>query len=255
MLAEPRIPDRCFRPMSKITPTRSNDVRKAWDDRARGDWKRYIWAEASDSEESFRASGERDYRKYVRGFLSALGIDPKDQAALEIGAGAGRVSEFLARDFRRLIAVDASREMLRIGRKRVGANNALWLCNDGRSLKAVTDSSVDFVFSHSVFQQFPDLETVTDYIREAGRVLRAGGWFVFQVMNQPHLSYGAWKVTLIVSHRFRVPRIRIYRADALEACPIRIGVLRKACKESGLEVYRLLHRFTQNTWIWARKSA
>lgn len=232
----------------------SNEVRKQWDERARGDWKRHIWAEASDSEESFRASGERDYRKYVQGFLSAQETDPQKLIALEIGAGAGRMSEFLCRNFRELVAVDVSAEMLRIGRSRVGAENVLWLCNDGGSLNAIADASVDFVFSYSVFQHIPNAGRVAAYVREAARVLKAGGWFVFQVMNQPHLTFGPWKATVVVSHRLRVPHVRIYRSGEFEACPIRIGILRKACKESGLEVLRLLHRFTQNTWIWARKT-
>ena len=230
------------------------DLRKEWAHRARGNWRHSVWAEASSSEEAFRASGERDYGRYVRKFLSALGIDPANQVALEIGCGAGRVSEFLSRDFRGLVAVDVSKEMLLIGRKRVEAKNTLWLCNDGTNLNAISDASVDFVFSHSVFQHISTAGAVANYVKEAARVLRASGWFVFQVMNQPHLPAGAWRATLIVSHRFRIPRIRIYRADVLEACPIRMGILRKACADSDLEIFRILHRFTQNTWIWARKA-
>jgi SAM-dependent methyltransferase len=231
------------------------DFRKEWDHRAHENWRQFVWAEASASEEIFRNSGERDYERFVRRFLSAIRMDPAKQVALEIGCGAGRVSEFLSRDFRGLVAVDVSREMLNIGRKRVDAENVLWLCNDGKSLKAVSDASVDFVFSYGVFQQFPDAGRVADYVRETARVLKPGGWFVFQVMNQPHLSVGRLVATLIFSHRLHVPRIRIYWLGALEACPIRLGAIRKACADSGLELFRVLHRWTQNTWIWARKTA
>ena len=241
--------------MAKKPPTASQDVRKAWDHRAQGDWRRYLWAEASDSEESFRAAGERDYRKHVQEFLAALGLDPHELTALEIGAGAGRVSEFLCRNFRGLVAVDISRAMMSIGRKRFEAENILWLCNDGKDLGAMASASVDFIFSHVVFQHIPDAGRAAAYVREAGRVLKPGGWLVFQAMNQPHLRLGPWTLALIVSQRFHLPRVRIYWTDPLEACPVRIGVLRKACRESGLEVDRILHRFTQNTWIWARKAA
>ena len=230
-------------------------MREEWNDRAQRNWRRAIWAEASDSEESFRASGARDYRKYVEPFLSLQGIDPSGLTALEIGAGVGRVSEFLCQNFRALVAVDISKAMLSIGRKRFKAENMLWLCNDGRTLKAVADASVDFVFSYGVFQQFPDPATTTGYLKEAGRVLKAGGWCVFQVMNQPHISIRRWRLALIISHRFRLPRIRIYRVGVFEACPIRMGILRKACKQSGLEVRFIRHRFTRNTWVWARKVA
>jgi ubiquinone/menaquinone biosynthesis C-methylase UbiE len=231
------------------------DVSKEWDKRAHGDYRWSIWAEASESEEAFRASGERDYKRYVQSFLSSQGLDPARLVALEIGAGVGRMSEFVSRHFRAVLAVDPSREMLRIGRKRVGRPNVLWLCNDGKDLRAVADASVDFIFSLSVFQHIPRAEDVARYIEEAARVLRPGGWLVFQVMNQPHLSLGSWSMSLIVSHRFRVPRVRVHRRHVLEVCPIRIGPLRQACRESGLELARILHRMTQNTWIWARKAA
>lgn len=228
-------------------------MRKEWDSCAHGQWRHYIWAEAADSEESFRASGERDYNKYVSTFLSELQIDPSKLLALEIGCGAGRVSEFFSQDFRGLVALDVSREMLKIGQRRVPAKNVLWLCNDGTSLRPIADSSVDFIFSLSVFQQIPDDATIADYVEEAGRILKPDGWFVFQVMNHPHLSFGPWRAAFFISHKFHIPRCRIYKPDALDAGPIRIGIIRKSCENSGLELMRVLHRFTQNTWVWARK--
>jgi len=230
-----------------------NAMREEWDDCAHGQWRYYIWAEAADSEESFRTSGERDYHRYVAGFLAALHLDPAGGVALEIGCGPGRLSEFFARDFHGLIALDVSREMLKIGRKRVPADNVLWLCNDGLSLSPIADKSVDFIFTLSVFQQIPDAATIACYVKEAGRVLKPGGWFIFQVMNHPHLSLGSWTVSLFLSRRFHVPRLRVYKPDALDAGPVRLGIIRKACAGSGLEVSRVLQRWTQNTWVWARK--
>ena len=229
------------------------EMREGWNDCAHGPWRYYIWAEAADSEESFRASGARDYKRYVAGFLPALHLDPAKRVALEIGCGPGRVSEFFARDFHALIALDVSREMLKIGRKRVPADNVLWLCNDGLSTVPIADNSVDFIFSLSVFQQIPDAATIAGYVKEAGRVLKPEGWFIFQVMNHPHLAAGSWTASLFLSRRFHVPRFRVYKPDVLDAGPIRMGIIRRACAESGLEVARVLHRWTQNTWIWARK--
>ncbi|MGA8185148.1 MAG: class I SAM-dependent methyltransferase [Terriglobia bacterium] len=241
---------------SRSTTDKQNlkkEMREGWDREARGNWRRSIWAEASDTEESFRASGDRDYKRYVGRFLSTLQIDPAEMVALEIGCGVGRVSEFLARDFFRLVALDISRQMLKIGRQRVTANNILWLCNDGISLGPVADHSVDFIFSFGVFQQIPDEAAIAGYVAEAGRTLKAGGWFVFQVMNQPHLSVGPWTASLFVSSSYHVPRVRIYKRAVLDACPIRMRIILKSCKNSGLEVVLVLHRFTQNTWIWAQK--
>jgi len=229
------------------------EMREGWDGGARGNWRRIIWAEASDSEDTFRASGERDYKKYVGGFLSALEIDPAEMVALEIGCGVGRVSDFLGHDFYRLVAVDVSREMLKIARQRVMAKDILWLCNDGISLGPIADHSVDFIFSFAVFQHIPDAASLAYYLEEAGRVLKPGGWFVFQVMNQPHVSVGPWTVSLFVSSRYHFPRLRIYKRHVLDASPIRMGTILRSCRNSGLEVVRILHRFTQNTWVWAQK--
>lgn len=231
------------------------EMREEWDNCAHGQWRHYIWAEAADSEKSFRASGERDYKSYVGKFLSDLQIDPAKLIALEIGCGAGRVAEFLARDFHGLVALDVSREMLKIGRERVVRDNVLWLCNDGTSLRPIADKAVDLIFSLGVFQQIPDAATIGGYVEEAARILKPGGWFVFQVMNHPHLSIGPWTASLFVSSRLHVPRFRIYKPDVLDACPIRMGIVCKTCGNSGLEVVRVLHRFTQNTWIWARKTS
>jgi SAM-dependent methyltransferase len=238
---------------AKLKQQLIKEMRENWDVRARGQWRRSVWAEAGDSEESFRASGERDYRRYVGKFLSSVQVDHAKLVALEIGCGGGRISEFIARDFRGLLALDVSREMLKIARNRVPADNVVWLCNDGMSLNAIGDNSVDFIFSLGVFQQIPDAATVAGYIEEAGRSLKPRGWFVFQVMNHPHLSAGRWTASLFVSARFHVPRVRIYKPDVLDACPIRMGMVLRTCENSGLQVVRIFHRYTQNTWIWARK--
>lgn len=224
-----------------------------WNECAHRNWRHYLWAESAESEESFRASGERDYKRFAGNFLSEREIDPTNMVALEIGCGAGRVSEFLARNFHGLVALDISKEMLKIARERVSADNVLWLNNDGTGLEPIADNSVDFIFSLGVFQQIPDAATVAGYVEEAGRVLASGGWFVFQVMNQPHFSLGLWKISFFVSRRFHVPRFRVYKPGALDADPIRIEIVRRSCASTGLDVVRILHRFTQNTWIWAHK--
>jgi hypothetical protein len=67
------------------------------------------------------------------------------------------------------------------------------------------------------------------------------------------LSIGRWTASLFISARFHVPRVRIYKPDALDARPFKMGMVIRACENSGLEVVRIFHRHTQNTWVWARK--
>jgi SAM-dependent methyltransferase len=253
-------PSRYTEPMSKARSTDNmedlkQEMRQGWDGCAHGNWMHYVWREAGNSEERFRASGERDYKRYVGEFLAAVGAEPAKLAALEIGCGPGRMSEFFARDFRGLIAVDVSRELLKIGRKRVPASNVLWLCNDGTNLASVADDSVDFVFSLGVLECIRMGEVVGDYIQEAGRVLKPGGWLVFHVKNHPHLRLGAWMVALYISPRFHVPRLRVYKPGALDPQPIRIEVLRRSCAAAGLKAVRVAGRYTREMWVWVRKKS
>ena len=60
-----------------------------------------------------------------------------------------------------------------------------WLHGDGQGLGVLDDRSVDGCFSHVVFQHIPDPAITLNYVREMGRVLRPGGWALFQVSTDP----------------------------------------------------------------------
>jgi phospholipid N-methyltransferase len=65
---------------------------------------------------------------------------------------------------------------------------------DGKSLSETETASVDLVQAHKVFPGLPTLMTLS-YLREMARVVREGGWIVFDIMTEqcfdaPHLQ--AW---------------------------------------------------------------
>ncbi len=225
-----------------------------WDARARGDWRYFVAAHACSSEEAFRASGEHDYERFVRPLLRETGIEPSRLSVMEIGCGAGRMTEFFARDFRRVVAVDASRGMLALARRRVPAGNVLWVCSDGTSLSGIADQAVDFVFSYKVLQHILQIEVVENYVREASRVTKAGGWVKFQVMNHPHIALGSRMMTFFVSRRFHVPRFRIYTPNSFDAVPVSLHRILQICRASSFSVERVSGRLTQNAWVSCRKA-
>ncbi|HRX84626.1 MAG TPA: class I SAM-dependent methyltransferase [Phycisphaerae bacterium] len=96
---------------------------------------------------------------------------------LEIGCGIGRLIKALAPRCRSVTGVDLSERMAAWSREYLAdAPNAQVLVNDGRSLAAFADASVDFVYSHLAFQHITLFEVVDDYLAEIRRVLRPGGW-------------------------------------------------------------------------------
>lgn len=133
----------------------------------------------------FWSAGERDLQNILDIF--GLSVDAAD-VVLDIGCGVGRLTRVLAARAASVIALDVSEEMLdRARQHNPQLANVTWLLGDGTTLDGVGTGSVDLVVSHVVFQHIPDPQITLGYVREIGRVLRSGGWAVFQVSNDPQV--------------------------------------------------------------------
>jgi SAM-dependent methyltransferase len=88
---------------------------------------------------------------------------------------------------------------------------------NGVDLSAYPDASFDFVFSYIVFQHIPDVNVTLKYIREAGRVLRPGGSFYFQVNTLPPV--GTLRATLGRLKRTLLGSTRSQRSEAVTTGP------------------------------------
>ena len=125
------------------------------------------------TEEQFRESGKKDYEKLV------LNDDmiPKHSVIIDLGCGIGRLSEFMAKDFRKVYGVDISGEMIKQGRVRLrNAPNIEFIESDGDNIPLL-DNSIDVVFSYLVFQHIKDRDMVSNNFAEVYRVLRSRGIF------------------------------------------------------------------------------
>lgn len=115
----------------------------------------------------------------IRAFLPAAHI-------LEIGPGLGLWTSYLRRFCKRMTLVDLVPTCIDGCRKKFGRWGMTYHVNDGRSLAAVKDGSVDLVFSwHSLVHC--QHEVMRAYVGQLARKLRPGGVGLLQ-----HSNYGAY---------------------------------------------------------------
>lgn len=176
----------------------ADTMRQDWDERARQDAFLYIASWRSDwNEDTFFASGENDFERLVSPTLMRLGVTPAAGKIAELGCGAGRMTRTFAKRFHSVVAIDISPEMQSRGKAYLhDFSNIEWVLTDGNSLAGVASAHVDFVFSYLVLQHFPSKELVAKTIDEMMRILRQGGYFLFQFngSSQPTMN---WKGRLI----------------------------------------------------------
>jgi SAM-dependent methyltransferase len=107
---------------------------------------------------------------------------------IEIGCGPGRITRALSGRARSVRAFDVSEEMIARARElNPHLENVEFILGDGVSLAPAADESADVVHSDLVFQHIPDPEITLGYVRDMGRVLRHGGFAMFQFSNAPEI--------------------------------------------------------------------
>src|SRR3954452_9422376 len=215
----------------KLRGVAATDAERFWDERARehalffvDNRLDYRGADA----ESFWAGGV----EALDGMLGAVdvAVGPED-VVVDIGCGVGRLTRVLAGRARRVVAVDVSAEMLARARAlSPGLANVEWGHGDGRGLTGIGDGSVDGCLSHVVFQHIPDPAVTLGYVREIGRVLRPGGWALFQVSTDPSVHRPPGRLASLVRRR----RERAWWGSAVDP-----RALRTAARDGGLEIVRL----------------
>jgi SAM-dependent methyltransferase len=112
--------------------------------------------------------------------LDGIRIGP-DAEVLEIGCGVGRLLVPFSERVARAHGVDISEVMIQKSKDYVSTRANLETSVTDGTLSAFADASFDFVFSFIVFQHIPERAPIRTYVEEAGRVLRPGGLFRFQV--------------------------------------------------------------------------
>lgn len=200
--------------------------------------------------EGFRLRGEQDLERA----LALTGYVLRgDERVLELGCGAGRMTNAIADRSGSVVGVDISEGMLDLARDALAGRRAVHLVQtDGLSLAALADDRFDVVICNAVYQHLPSVEVVAGYTREIARILRPGGTALVSLQKWTFSPYrwaraaAAW----VLDYRgFR--RLGVYSRTFLG---VRLDErkTRRLFADAGLsvEVYRPFA--DQRAWVKAR---
>ena len=137
---------------------------------------------APDADEFWRSGEEA-----LTSTLDAVGASfAGTERVLEIGCGIGRMTRAIAGRVDHVVGLDVSPAMVERARSALAdVGNVELMVGSGADLAGLPDAAFDAVYSFIVFQHIPDPATTCAYVTEIGRVLRPGGWTVFQVSEEP----------------------------------------------------------------------
>ncbi len=113
-------------------------------------------------------------RPAMMAVLSGVGLE--DKRVLEIGCGAGVLTEWMIEQRAEVTAFDVSAEMLKLARERVGERARILAHDLHKPLYFASGASFDLVVASLVFHYLRDWRAVLDELR---RVLVPGGRVVF----------------------------------------------------------------------------
>jgi predicted dehydrogenase/ubiquinone/menaquinone biosynthesis C-methylase UbiE len=131
--------------------------------------------------QEFHLAGIRFVNQMTDRFKDYGEVELSYASILEIGCGVGRFVKPLACHFKQVVGVDISTEMINVAKENcVCLPNVSFALTDGTSLKEFDDNSFDYCVSAGVFQHITHIEVIVSYIKEAIRILRPGGLFLFQ---------------------------------------------------------------------------
>lgn len=229
-------------------------MKRFWDARARENPFYYVDTRLRYDEPDldwFWSQGERDLDRMLA--QAGVTVEP-DDVVVDLGCGVGRMTRALAGRARKVIAVDVSREMLARARvENAHLDNVRWLQGDGTSLRPLPDSSADACLSVVVLHHIPRPEVILGYIREMGRVLRAGGWAAFQLSTDPRPHRRARvparsRLRALLGHGPRGQSDPRWRGTA-----VGLDALERAVTEAGMELERVVNPGELFCVVLARK--
>jgi SAM-dependent methyltransferase len=230
-------------------------MRAYWDAAARENAAWYV-----DTSLSFKRPDMEKFLETGRVIVSDALDDPPVRpagtgTAIEIGCGLGRVCRALAERFDHVIGVDISAEMLAKAREVVDDPKIRFVHGDGLTLSGIDGASADLVLTFTVFQHIPSHPVIEGYVREAGRVLRPGGVFVFQWNNEPGARWWALRRGVLSTlQRTGVWKEQRKRNDAaFLGSKVPMATIRSWADAAGLDIAGTRNEGSLYAWAWAVK--
>jgi SAM-dependent methyltransferase len=229
-------------------------MRRFWDDAARRNATWYVDTTTDYAEPDMARFFEAG-RDIVSDALDrAPVLPPRSERAVEIGCGLGRNCLALAERFEDVVGLDVSPEMVARARELVPERRVNFLTGDGASLGPVPDASVDLVLSFTVFQHIPRVGVIEGYLREAARVLRAGGVLAFQWNSEPGPVRWRMRRAILAALQRSGVRQEPYGRNASEflGCRVPVDRIQRVLRSSGLSMHGVRGEGTLFTWGWAQ---
>ncbi len=134
------------------------------------------------TEIDFYAYGAQTWAEFSRQWES-YGVNR--ESCVEIGCGAGRITNQLSSYFQQVHAIDVSRDMIERARLHVNPDKVDFHLTDG-SVLPLADESATAAFSCDVFQHFNSASFAENYFAEIFRVLKPAGSIMI------HLPVYSW---------------------------------------------------------------
>jgi ubiquinone/menaquinone biosynthesis C-methylase UbiE len=159
-----------------------------WDKFAKGDeYSAVITDRKNMPREEYDESGSKHYERYIPPLLAKHGItNPKELTILDLGCGTGRITQFLAKNFKEAIGTDVSEELINKAHKdHQNIPNMKFYLTSGEDLKEIGDESIDIGFSFATLQHIPNKKIVIKNFKEVYRALKTGGKILMQVRGGP----------------------------------------------------------------------
>jgi SAM-dependent methyltransferase len=183
-------------------------------------------------------------------------VAPNRASVLEIGCGVGRFLKPLACRFRLACGVDISENMLTSAMDYCSClPNIVLRQTDGSRLDFIADASFDYVVSAGVFQHITDFSAIASLCREALRVLKPGGVFLFQFEGNRTADHGRDQVgARITAARLDEAfsglefRIRELSMDPTDAVRNVVAVVQKTPAETAPDSFKT-HPMIERPWM------
>lgn len=129
----------------------------------------------------FHLTGVRFVSRIMERYRDYGVFESNLSSVVEIGCGVGRFTKVLAARFKYVYGLDISDKMLADAVHYCGCMpNITFINNDGSRLETIEDESVEYACTAGVFQHITHIGAIVSYIKEALRVLKPGGLFLFQ---------------------------------------------------------------------------
>lgn len=218
-----------------LEDTLSDLMSREWDCRAIGGTF-YGHGQHAQADSKFYNSDEEDVRVLVDRFLAAQRLDARKMSTLEIGCGVGRMTGAFARRFSHVKAVDVSQEMINKAKKMVTESNIIFAKTNGIDLSGIQSASVDFIFSYKVFQHLPNAALMDGYMQEMKRVMKIGGYAMFQMRSHRRYHLPKFFSKLI----FRIIGNKHKASDSFLGITITRPVMKELLKRNNMKVTEII---------------